>query len=71
MVVFDTSILVLSFNPDNASPPLDPKTGTLLANCKARVDFLINKLNSNEKQILIPTPVLSEYLIKAGPNKGE
>lgn len=71
MVVFDTSVLVLSLDPDNAKPPLDPNTGSVLTNCKSRIDHLIDTLSSTGSSILVPTPVLSEYLIKAGPNKHE
>lgn len=71
MVVFDTSILVLSLDPDNARPPKDPRSGKALTHCKARIDYLIERLSASGTSILVPTPVLSEYLIKAGPNKYE
>ena len=71
MVIFDTSILVLSLDPENAKPPVDPSTGAPLTNCKVRIDHLIETLSAAGASILVPTPVLSEYLIKAGPNKDE
>lgn len=70
MVVFDTSILSLAF--DNfSSPPIDPGTGMTLAKPKERIDFLIATLSKAKKQILIPTPVLAEYLVNGGPDKSE
>ena len=70
MVVFDTSTILLSIDP-GAKPPVDPATGKPVAGCKERVDHLLKTLQVSKTPILIPTPVLSEYLVGAGPNKGE
>jgi rRNA-processing protein FCF1 len=70
MVVFDTSTLVLSLDP-GAKPPTDPLTQAPLVRCKERVDLLLDTLNKAKTEILIPTPVIAEFLIKAGPNKQE
>jgi hypothetical protein len=71
MIVFDTSTLILAIDPDRARPPIDPQTGKPLTNCAARVNFLIQRLNAAKEQLLIPTPIISEFLIKAGPNRFE
>ena len=68
MVIFDTSVLVLALDPD-AKPPIDRGTGKPLTKAKERVNFLIATLSKAETTILIPTPVLGEYLVKAGRNK--
>jgi len=70
MVVFDTTTILLSIDP-RAKPPQDPATGLPLAKCKERVEHLLKTLQASKTQILIPTPVLAEYLVGAGPNKGE
>lgn len=68
MVVFDTSTIILSLDP-NATPPIDPATGKPVEKCKRRVEHLLDNLSKAKTPILIPTPVLAEYLVKAGPNK--
>lgn len=68
MVVFDTSVLAIAFDKD-ASVPIDPETGASLEKCKERIDFLIKTLSRSKSRILIPTPVLSEYLIQGGTDK--
>ena len=70
MIVFETSIVVLTITP-NARAPRDPATGQPVTNCKDRIDHFIEKLRNNGERILIPTPVLAEFLVKAGPNKME
>lgn len=70
MVVFDTSTLLLLIDPD-VLPPIDQATGKPLERCKERIEHLIKELNDSRTRILIPTPVLSEFLVKAGPNKHE
>jgi rRNA-processing protein FCF1 len=70
MVVFDTTTILLLLNP-SAKPPIDPNTGIAVVNCKDRVDHLLKTLHAAKTQILIPTPVLAEFLVKAGPNKNE
>lgn len=70
MVVFDTSTILLAIDP-RAKPPLDPVTNAPVVKCKERVEHLLKTLQASKTQILIPTPVLAEYLVGAGPNKGE
>ncbi|WP_426207694.1 type II toxin-antitoxin system VapC family toxin [Massilia sp. TWP1-3-3] len=68
MVVFDNSILVLAFD-ENANPPTDPATDELLTECAARVDYLIKSLSKAKTRVLIPTPVMAEYLVRAGVDR--
>lgn len=68
MAVFDTTTLVLALDPQ-ARPPIDPVTGKPVNQCKERVEHLLANLTKAKTMILIPTPVLTEYLVKAGPNK--
>jgi hypothetical protein len=68
MVVFDTSVLTLAFDP-SARSPTDPATGKLLSEPQARIDYLIKTLSQSKQRVMIPTPVLSEYLVRAGVDK--
>lgn len=68
MVIFDTTVLVLAFDSE-AKAPHDPQTKKPLANCRDRIDYLVATLSKAGTAILIPTPALAEFLVKAGPNK--
>lgn len=70
MVAFDTSTVLFAINP-KTRPPIDPSTGAPVTDCPERVEYLLKRLNDSKSGILIPTPVLSEFLLKAGPNKHE
>ena len=65
MVVLDTSILLLFLDP-NAEPPIDPETKKPVERAAERIDCLISDLAKKEEKIVIPTPVLSEVLVRAG-----
>lgn len=69
MVVFDTSTIVLALDP-SAKPPTD-ENGQVVTNCKERIEHLLDTLNESKTTIIIPTPVLSEFLIGVEPNKQE
>lgn len=68
MIVFDTSFLALAFDKD-AAIPLDPSTNLPVTKCKERIDHLIMELNKAKQRVLIPTPVLAEYLVNGGLDK--
>lgn len=57
MVVFDTSFLTLMFVPTAKHTSPD---------ARARIDHLLGDLSGRGDQIVVPTPVLSELLIKTG-----
>lgn len=65
MVAIDATLLLLFLSPI-AEPPLDRRTGKPLANAKERVDALIDKCQRSRTKIVVPTPVLSEVLVRAG-----
>lgn len=68
MVVFDTSFIALAFD-SSCAVPLDPLTGAPMSDCSARVQHLIDVLTQKKERVLIPTPVLAEYLVRAGKEK--
>lgn len=65
MVVFDTSFLALAFDAQFKAP-VDPETGEVMEDCKARISQLVELLSEQKVRILVPTPVLAEYLVRAG-----
>lgn len=66
MVVFDTSILLLALEP-SIPAPMDPVTKAPIERAAERVEHLIDQLTDEKTTIVIPTPVLSEILVYAGP----
>ncbi len=64
MVVLDATFLMLLFNP-NAAVPGDKK-GVPVSDATRRIDLLISELSKSRTPILIPTPALSEALVRAG-----
>lgn len=70
MVILDTTTLLLLFFPE-ALPPIDPGTGAPLVKCKQRIELLLNTLAESRTRILIPTPVLSEMLVRAGNDRNQ
>jgi hypothetical protein len=64
MVVFDATTLLILLAPD-ASVPLDSE-GVAISYPKERVDGLVSDLAKSKTKILIPTPALSEALVRAG-----
>lgn len=68
MVVFDTSVLAIAFDR-NAAIPLDPSTGAPIVDCGARIDYLLKNLAASKVRILIPTPVIAEFMVLGGPDR--
>ena len=64
-VLFDTNILLLVLDP-SAPPPIDPATGVPLVDGAERIDYLVRTLSKARTDVLVPTPVLTEVLCKAG-----
>jgi predicted nucleic acid-binding protein len=65
MVVIDATILLLFFRPD-AGVPAGPR-GRTIDFPRERIEFPIQQLEKARTKIVIPTPVLSELLVRAGP----
>ena len=70
MVVIDATTLMLLIDP-TAKPPLDLATNKPVERCKDRIEFLLTTLSEAGTQVLVPTPVLSEILIRAGNAKNQ
>lgn len=64
MVVIDATILLLMLRPD-APVPAGPN-GVQIDRAKDRIDYLVQQLNNAKTKIIIPTPALSEVLVRAG-----
>ncbi len=70
MAAFDATFLVLLLDPD-ITPPNDPETGQPVTHAKERIEHLITTLEQSASKIVIPTPALSEFLVKADQASGE
>jgi predicted nucleic acid-binding protein len=64
MVVFDTSMLILLLD-DTIRPPWNNISKQPVTFVKERIQGLIDFLDKNKEQVLIPTPALSETLVYA------
>src|ERR1700722_8444406 len=62
MIAFDTTFLTLVFVPSAKHPITD---------AKERVEFLISDIHGSGERIVIPTPALSEILVKSGHARNE
>lgn len=65
MVVFDATTLMLLWRPD-APAPVNPESGKRLDHAKVRIEYLIKELEDKREKIIIPTPAISEILVRAG-----
>lgn len=64
MVVIDATMLLLLLRPGTLVPP--GKDGVQIENPKGRIELLVEKLQKAKTRIIIPTPALSEALVRAG-----
>jgi hypothetical protein len=62
MIAFDTTFLTLMFVPGAKHA---------IADAEERIRFLISDIHGSGEKILIPTPALSEILVKSGPAKNQ
>ncbi len=64
MVVIDATMLMLLFRPDVPARATDSK-GNTIEHVPERVAYLVKTLEGAKSRIVIPTPVLSELLVRA------
>lgn len=64
MVVIDATVLLLMLRPDTPVP--DGPGGVKIDRPKDRIEYLVQKLDKAKTKIIIPTPALSEALVRAG-----
>ncbi|MGZ0721746.1 type II toxin-antitoxin system VapC family toxin [Kluyvera cryocrescens] len=63
-VIFDTNILVPFFTEMKAGFIVtDPETGLVIPEVTRRIDALVDRIENLDGTIIIPTPVLAEFLI--------
>jgi len=65
MVAIDNTFLSLMLHP-RGRPPKDPATGKPVERIDDRIEKLQEDLDSESERMILPTPVLSEFLILAG-----
>ncbi len=65
MVVIDNTFLSLMLHP-KARPPKNPSTQKPIERIQDRIEKLLEDLDSEAERMILPTPVLSEFLILAG-----
>ena len=64
--MFDSNFLSMYLLAETGPLPKDPSTGKPTESARARIQHLVSELEANNTRILIPTPVLSEFLVFAG-----
>lgn len=65
MVSIDAGFLSMMLYPE-ARPPADPVTKRPVERAKARIEQLLEDLDSAKERIIIPAPALAEFLVLAG-----
>jgi hypothetical protein len=61
MVVIDATLLLLMLRPETPVP-----NSLAIDRPKERIDFLVKQLDKRKAKIIVPTPALSEALVRAG-----
>ncbi|MCV9962590.1 hypothetical protein OIU34_11840 [Pararhizobium sp. BT-229] len=69
LVVFDATTILLMLAPNEAGIPTD-SSGNPITFPTERIDGLLEDLAKNKVRIVIPTPALSEALVRAGGSGG-
>ena len=64
-VVFDATMLLLMLRP-GVGAPVDPATGRRVERAEERIAELVGELERARTRIVVPTPALSELLVRAG-----
>jgi len=70
MVAIDSTFLALMLH-EKARPPQDPSTKKPVERVMDRIEKLLEDLDSESERIILPTPVLSEFLILVGKDGPE
>lgn len=65
MVVIDATNLLLMLRPGTPVPA--GADGLPVEKAKERIEYLIARLDKEKTKVIIPTPALSEALVRAGP----
>lgn len=65
MVVFDATYLLPLLWPD-IPPPREDSSQAPVDGFRERIDYLIERLEKDRTKIIVPTPALSEILVRAG-----
>lgn len=66
-VVLDNNVLIHVMHNQNAGPLHDPATGDLVDRLPERADALVEQITSRRGRLIVPTPVLTEYLLGIDP----
>jgi hypothetical protein len=69
MVVIDATNLLLMLQPGTPVPP--GPGGVEIEKPKERIEYLVHRLDKAKTKIIIPTPALSEALVRAGPTASQ
>jgi predicted nucleic acid-binding protein len=64
MVVIDATNLLLFIRPETPVPPAPD--GRPIEKPKERIEYLIQRLDKAKTKVIVPTPALSEALVRAG-----
>ena len=67
VVAFDNNVLCLFLHPEVDAPD-DPATRRPVSRVQDRISYLVEQLRESRSRILIPTPVLAEFLTFATPD---
>jgi hypothetical protein len=68
MVVIDATMLMLLFRPDVPARITDSK-GKTIDHVRDRLAYLVKTIEGSKSHIVIPTPVLSELLVRTTPQE--
>lgn len=62
-IVIDTNVLVQIMQNEGAKDLVDPETGIIVDNAFKRAEALVEHIESVNGVVIIPAPVISEYLL--------
>lgn len=65
MVVFDATMLMLLIRPESGRP-IDSSTGKPVEHVNERIAYFVEQRDKSKTRIGIPTPALSEVLVRSG-----